>query len=163
MIITPHLLLGAAIGAKIKHFGWIIVLGIVSHFILDKIPHWDYEVGLKKFSKQKSYKALFISFLKITIDGLIGLIIVFFIIWQKEITEIRYFSFVLVGILASLLPDFILGTILLFYNKFGNLAKNYVNFHENIAHYKKHITKPTLLGLGTEIIVSLIAIIMLLL
>ena len=163
MIITPHLILGAAIGAKIKHLGWIIVLGILSHVILDKIPHWDYGQKIEKLPRNKTYKKiLFITLFKMVIDGLIGLIIVLFVIWQKNMIKVEYLIFILVGILASLLPDFLLGAAKLSYHKF-KFSKSYANFHHKYLHHPKHIRKLTLLGLGTQILVSLIAILILLL
>ena len=52
MIITPHLLLGAAIGSKFKQWPVIVVVSIISHFILDRIPHWDYINGVPYKSEQ---------------------------------------------------------------------------------------------------------------
>ncbi len=162
MIITPHLLLGAAIGAKIKNFGWIIVLGIVSHIILDKIPHWDYGNGiLEKFTKNKSQKILFIFLLQMLIDGLIGLMIVFVIVWQKNMLDINNLSFITAGILASIFPDIVLGATKLFSKRIPKFSKVYINIHEKILHCHKHINKPTLLGLSTEILISVIAILIL--
>lgn len=166
MIITPHLLIGAVIGAKINHFGWIIVLGIVSHLILDRIPHWDYGKRVEKIPRDKNFKKnLFVEFLKIGVDGLVGLIIVILIIWQKDMMKSAYLSFIFVGIFASILPDILLGASKLFYiyNKFKKISKSYVDFHHKVLHCPKHIRKPTLLGLGTEIIVSIVAISILLL
>lgn len=41
MLLTPHAIIGAAIGAQI-HRPWLVVpLAIGSHFLLDSIPHWD--------------------------------------------------------------------------------------------------------------------------
>jgi len=163
MIITPHLLIGAAIGFKVKHFGWIIFLGIISHFFLDIIPHWDYEnKEFKVFSKNKSYKSLLGFFLKIVIDSLIGLIILFFVIWQKNITNSKYLLYILIGILASLLPDIISVFNKLIPNKL-HILKVYETFHEEIFHNPQHIKKPTFIGLGTEILTSIIAILIMLL
>lgn len=163
MIITPHLILGAAIGAKIKYLGWIIVLGLVSHLILDKIPHWDYgSRAIRKFHRKKSCKTLFIFFLKLIVDGLIGLTIVLLIVWQKDMMKLEYLLFIFIGIFFSLLPDFLLGVAsLFFYNK--KFAKIYIDFHHKILHNPNHIKKLTLFGLGTEILVGLIAILILLL
>lgn len=166
MVITPHLLIGAVIGAEIKHFGWIIVLGLLSHFVLDKIPHWDYGKKVEKIPRDKNFKKnLFVEFLKIGVDGLIGLVIVVPIIWQKDMINPEYIFFILVGVLASLLPDILLGASKLFYiyNKFKKISKSYADFHHKFLHHPKHIRKPTLLGLGTEIIVSIVAILILLL
>jgi hypothetical protein len=163
MIITPHLILGAAIGAKIKHLGWIIILGIISHLILDRIPHWDYgSRAMRKFRQKKSYKALLVFFLKLIVDGLIGLTIVLLVVWQKNMMKLEYLLFIFIGIFFSLLPDLLLGVAsLFFYNK--KFAKIYIDFHHEILHNPNHIKKLTLLGLGAEILVSLIAILILLL
>lgn len=164
MIVTPHLLLGAAIGAKIKHFGWIIVLAIISHFILDKIPHWDYgKKALEKFTRNKSFKTLFIFFAKMIFDGLIGLTIVVIIILQKNLLNINDIIPIAIGIAASLFPDLDLGVIKLLGRKFKNFSTSYIKFHNKFLHIKKHISKPTFLGVGTQVVVSIIAILILLL
>jgi hypothetical protein len=164
MILTPHILVGAAIGAKTQNLGLIVILGILSHFILDKIPHWDYQcLGIKNFKKTKNFKALFFNFLKIAIDGLIGLLIVLLVIWQKNILNLNYLPFILFGIFTCLLPDIALGFSLFFSGKF---AKKYIDFHHRFLHYFKNKEKEgkiTFLGLSTEILVSVIAIIILLL
>jgi len=163
MIITPHLLIGAAIGARIKHIGWIILLAIISHFTLDRIPHWDYpNKELETFSKTKSYKTLFRFFFKVITDGLIGLIILSLVIWQKNIINPKYLFYILIGVSASLLPDIILGFGKLFSNK-SRIWAIYKNLHEKILHNPNHIKKPTFIGLGTEILVSIIAILILIL
>ena len=164
MILIPHIMVGAAIGAKTQNLGLIVILGILSHFILDKIPHWDYRCrAIKNFRKDRNFKALFFDFLKIAIDGLIGLSIAFLIIWQKNILNLNYLPFILFGIFACLLPDITLGFSLLFSGKF---AKKYIDFHHRFLHYSKDKEKEgkiTFLGLSTEILVSTIAIIILLL
>ena len=166
MIITPHLILGAAIGAKVKHFGWIIVLGLLSHLILDRIPHWDYGKKIEKLSRDKYLKKnLFIVLLKMGIDGMIGLIIVILIIWQKDMINPEYLSFIIVGIFASLFPDILLGASKLFYvyGKFKKISKSYMDFHHKFLHHPKHIKKLAPIALGTEILASIIAILILLL
>ena len=44
MLITPHVLLGAALTKRTGSLAWGIPLAFASHFILDAIPNWD--VGL---------------------------------------------------------------------------------------------------------------------
>lgn len=167
MILIPHILVGAVIGAKIKHFGWIVILGLISHLILDRIPHWDYaNDALKKFVKNKCYKILFVFILQVIIDALIGLAIVFLIVWKKELLNLRDLQFISAGILVSILPDFLLGIASIvgaFYNKFKKITTGYINFHKNVLHHPKHIKKPTWLGVSTQILVSIIAILILLL
>jgi len=40
---TTHALVGAAVGALIRHPGWAFLGGVASHAILDNLPHKDYE------------------------------------------------------------------------------------------------------------------------
>ena len=158
MIIIPHILVGAAIGAKIKHIGWIIVLALLSHTILDKIPHYDYGYGeIKRFQAHKSYKILFIHFLKLTIDGLIGLLIISSIIWYKNIIKLEYLLPISIGILAAILPDIFLGSCVLLKKD----SRKSMVFYRNIMHHPKKRRKPTLFRIGTEILVSIIAILIL--
>ncbi len=166
MILIPHIIVGAVIGAKIKHFGWIIILGLFSHLLLDKIPHWDYlPKGIKRLAQERNYKGLLIVVFIIMVDGLIGLAIVFLIIWQKDMINLNNLQFILVGILASIFPDIILGIAGLvegFFSKFEKITTKYINFHEKVLHCSKHIRKPTLLGVSTQILISAIAILILL-
>lgn len=163
MILAPHILIGAVIGAKVKNIGWIIVLGLISHVALDKIPHWGYgNKEIKRFKESKSYKTLFTFFLKLLIDGLAGLIIVMLIIWYRKTMRLEHLIFIFFGIFFSLLPDVILGIAKLSYQKF-KFSKSYVDFHDKFLHNPKHIRKPTLIGLGTQILVGSIAILIMLL
>lgn len=52
MIITPHMLVGAAIGACSPKYWIAFCLGIIVHFILDTLPHWEYldTINIKKRS-----------------------------------------------------------------------------------------------------------------
>ena len=42
MLLTPHALVGGAIGASTDNLLYIIVLAILSHFVLDAVPHFDW-------------------------------------------------------------------------------------------------------------------------
>jgi len=42
MLLTPHALVGGAIGASTDNLVYIIVLAIMSHFVLDMVPHFDW-------------------------------------------------------------------------------------------------------------------------
>ena len=41
MVITPHVLVGATLGRR-RSLGGAVVLGLVSHYLIDAIPHRDY-------------------------------------------------------------------------------------------------------------------------
>ena len=158
MVFTPHIIVGAAIGAKTQDLGLIIILGFLSHFIMDKLPHWDYSwSGVRNFKKDKNFKAFFSDSLKMAADITFGLLIVFLILWYKNILSFDYLPFILFGIFISLLPDMIYGFSWLFTGK----SNKYTKFIESI-HYKQKEGKITFLGLLTEILTIVIAIIILL-
>jgi len=161
MILTPHILAGAVIGAKTQNLGLIIILGIISHFILDKFSHWEYiNYGIRNFRKNKSFKSLFFDLFKITIDGLVGLLIVFLIVWQNHL--LNNWSFILFGIFFSILPDILLGLMWILVSP--TLSEKYMKFHHSFLHGPKDKEKEgkiTFLGLITQILVIIISIIIL--
>jgi len=160
MIFTPHIVVGAVIGAKTHNLGLIIIFGLLSHFILDMIPHWDYHnEGIINYRKIKDFRALILTLLKITLDGLIGLLIVFIMIKLKGSINTKYLFFILVGIFVSVLPDVLLGLTRIFGR--GKLSEKYIHFHGEIIHqHKEKEGKITFLSLFTEILAIIISIIM---
>ncbi|MFZ5559265.1 MAG: hypothetical protein ACOZAL_00505 [Patescibacteria group bacterium] len=158
MIFTPHIILGAAIGAKTHNLGLIIILGLLSHFIMDKIPHWDYSwSGIKTFKKTNDFKTLFFDFLKIATDCIFGLLIVFLVSWYRNFLNFNYLPFILFGIFISILPDITIGLSWLSTGR----ATRHIKLLEKY-HYPKDKEKEgkiTFLGLTTEILVIIISII----
>jgi hypothetical protein len=51
MLVTNHVLSGAAVGALVRHPIPAFALGIASHFVLDSIPHWGQWGDDKRFFK----------------------------------------------------------------------------------------------------------------
>jgi membrane-bound metal-dependent hydrolase YbcI (DUF457 family) len=159
MILAPHLLIGAVIGAKIKNLGLIIVLALFSHVVLDKMPHWDYPTpGIRGFKNNKNFKLLFIDFLKIAIDALCGILVVIFL--ARRLDQLNNWIFILSGIFFATLPD-----IFLFASRIAcspKIADRYMNFHHRFFHGPKMEKegKITFLGLTTEIFAIVLAIIL---
>jgi len=164
MVITPHFLVGAVIGSRIKNWGIIAILAIISHVILDKIPHWDYGKGsIKRFAKTKSYKILFIFLLKIAIDGLLAIFIVLSIANYKQTVNAIYLAPILFGGLIAILPDIILGGLEFAYVKTCKPSIIFIANYKKIVHHPRPYTKkPTLLTAGIQAIVTIIAILILL-
>jgi hypothetical protein len=61
MLVTNHVLSGAAIGAAVRRPVPAFALGVASHFALDAVPHWG------KFGRGRRYLRVAVS------DGLVGL------------------------------------------------------------------------------------------
>lgn len=100
MLSTVHGPTGAFIATKIKSPYISIPLIIASHFLQDRIPHWDVGQGLTK--KKKSKKSAF--FQELFIDFPLSIIITYFF-FQFGKGEINYRAWL--GWFLVLLPDFI--------------------------------------------------------
>ena len=161
MILTPHIIVGAVIGAKIHNFWLIAILGLLSHFILDKIPHWDYTQAIKKFLATNKFKYLIIFILKVFTDFVFGFIIAI-IIFLNSALPFNSLQYILMGVLFSILPDVVLGTSFLFKNSI--IAQKYFVFHKKYLHFKKESEKEgviTFLGIFSQIIVIAISLLLL--
>ena len=68
MLVSPHVTAGVALGAMIGNPIMVIPLAIISHFVLDLIPHWQETLA--------PYKPTWKTYVRIPIDLAIGLVIV---------------------------------------------------------------------------------------
>ncbi len=101
MLETPHVIIGAAIATKIPNPYISIPLALASHFILDKIPHWNPHFftetqKLGKPSKSSTTIAL--------VDEVSALLIGLFIASQF-LPDYGHVITILLACLASVLPD----------------------------------------------------------
>lgn len=161
MIFTPHILVGAAIGAKTHNLGLIIILALAIHLIMDKLPHWDYYwLGVKNFKKHKNLKLFFRDSLKMAVDLTSGFLIVFLILWYKDILSFNYLPFILFGIFISLLPDILYGFNWLLIGKSNKFSKFIESLH--CPEKKEKEGKITFPALISEILVIIISCVVLL-
>jgi len=143
MFITPHMFVGVAIGVKVSNPWIVFFLGLFSHYLLDFLPHWDYLTEIKIDKKEH--------FLKISLDFIIGTIIVLFLIWDLPNKII-----ILIAISSTLLPD----CLEFIYNNFKVKKLKFLsNFHHKI-HYWKYLSFSQ--GIPAILIVSIAAILIIL-
>lgn len=100
MILTPHILIGALVGAQSANPIAALVFGIVSHYLLDQIPHWEYDV--EKIEQKASGLKIVKPWLKIALDVLFP---VFVIGWLAPNEQILLISWA--GAIGGALPDFL--------------------------------------------------------
>ena len=105
MVLTPHMLVGAAIGSKVGNVWVVFVLAIIAHFLIDKLPHWDYSDDVEE--EIKNAFLLFIS--KVFLDLLSGSIILWYVFGVGQPLAFNIF----VGAVAGILPDMISFLILI--------------------------------------------------
>lgn len=122
------------------------VIGLLSHYFLDTIPHWEYSIGSYKQLAQShdfqlSKKGLRIDSIKIGLDGLLGfLLLLLFISGFKT-----HFWPSVIGGVFGVLPDFFQFLYWIFPNP---ILKAHYDFHLNI-HSK--IKPSPLAGILTQI------------
>lgn len=147
MLITPHVLVGAAIGVSTSNPVLAFAGGLVSHFLMDIMPHFDpgtFHKGEKPPLKIDSRD--------LTIGVLDSALAFFLILWLAGAAPIVALAPAM-GILGGVLPD-VVGLSPLAFPKVYNLPglHQYFKFTE-----KYHFTvKPSQIWLGilTQIIVS---------
>ena len=117
MVLTPHILAGAALGASITNPAAAAVGAFALHFALDAIPHWDYDI----YSSRKK------AALKVGADLAIAGIAVLFLI--RHMPPEQQIS-TLIGGFFGVLPDGLLFLSFIFKNKY---LDRFARFH-NVWH-----------------------------
>ena len=119
MIISSHIITATAVTLPLivaptntGNIALIFAAAFCSHYVLDLIPHWDYQLSSIKtcyrqekigYIKKSEIKK---DFLRILIDGLLGISVSFLII-NLAPASLKEKSFILfLAIIASILPDF---------------------------------------------------------
>ncbi len=147
MIITPHILAGAAIGSRVHNYWEVAILALLSHYVLDLIPHCEYDeaVKLREAGKEK----LIGHFLKIAIDFLSGIFII--ILFSGNLYD---YGYVLTGMFFGILPD------ILSYSRYV-VSFKFLDYHykfHKLLHFWKKKNIPDWIKISTQVAISLIAI-----
>ena len=153
IILTLHILAGAAIGSKISSPEAVAGLSILAHFVMDAIPHYDYKIDAITNAGNKSRKKYLISLFKIWTDLLTGAFIVMFFVWESPQKYL-----VILGTAIAVIPDFVL--FLHYQNPNLPIIRRIAAFHNKI-HWFEKIAKPDFLGLATQAAVTILALIIL--
>lgn len=121
MLITPHVVLGAAIGSKIDNPYLIAPIALGSHFLLDKIPHWQETLY--------PYEPTKLTYIRILLDIILSIGILYFLA-----KIIPFQANIYIGIFFSLLPD--MDALAMKYRNLLkiNFIKIYYNWHVKIQN-----------------------------
>jgi len=121
MVITPHMLVGTAIGLHSNNIWMAFSFGLISHYLMDFLPHWEYLTNLKI---SKSNKII----TKLIFDFVLGFVLVLILIWSEPQKVIIAFA-----VFGALLPDFIQG---IYFNFSIKQLKIFHRFHYRIHYWK---------------------------
>lgn len=148
MLETPHVVVGAAIATKVSHPALAIPLAFLSHFVLERVPHWNPHLNteLEKFGEiSKQSKSI------VVIDTMLALTIGSFIA-SRALPDIVHSVTILASCFMSVLPDVIEGPYF--------FLKMKTKFIEKWVLFQKSIQADTspLPGLATQLVTVLTAL-----
>lgn len=99
MFMIIHALLGIIIASNFHSKILILILGILSHYLLDMIPHWDGDFDREDFKKTGIPKVVKTTVVLHTINYL-------FIFWLiYSLAEVPHGGLLILGVVAAILPD----------------------------------------------------------
>jgi hypothetical protein len=143
MLETPHVAVGAAIASKIPNPFIAIPLAFASHFLIDKLPHWNPHIvtETKKYGQPTS-KSTAIIIADCTIGFILGSTIAY-----QALPDVNKAITIMLASFASILPDLIEFPYFYF--------KRRDKFYEVWSSFQKSIQCDTSLfwGLLTQLIV----------
>lgn len=147
MLETPHVAVGAAIASKIPNPLIAIPLALASHFVLEKVPHWNPHLNTEK----KTYGRITNKTMKIVaVDTTISLAIGFYVAYLALPNTGHAFTIIL-ACLASALPDIVEAPYFLTRMK-SKTIEQWVKFQKSIQ-----VDTDILPGLLTQIVTVIAA------
>lgn len=148
MLETPHVMVGAAIASKIPNPLISIPLALASHFILEKIPHWNPHLNTETEKYGKPTKR---STVITIVDSTIALISGSYFAYQA-LPNTYHALTILAACFFSILPDLVEAPYF-FLNFRKAILKKWIYWQKSIQ-----VDTPLGIGLVTQLIVVLAAI-----
>lgn len=127
MLETPHVAVGIALAVKATNPWLAIPLSLASHFVLDRIPHWNphFYTETKKFGKPKK-----ISTYIAVADELLAVLLTLFMAY-KFLPDVSKSILILICSFLSVLPDQIKFPYF-FMNQRRGILKKWVDFERSM-------------------------------
>lgn len=127
MLETPHVIVGAAIATKVVNPALAIPLALGSHFILDKVPHWNPHLftETEKYG-QPSQQSTVVALVDVGAALGLGLFVA-----SRYSDEPMRAAVVLACCLASVLPDLVKWPYY-FLKKRGGILEKWVLFERSL-------------------------------
>lgn len=159
MLLAPHILVGAAVASKFTNPFLGLLFAFLSHFLLDRIPHWEYSIDP---IKQVKARGIFYStpiLKRVALDISCGFAILILAVNLSN-NAIPLWAWAMGGFLG-ILPD---GLSFLLFAKRGESGTFYhflaffFIFHRRIHYSKEKGLPPLRIGLGTQAIAILLAL-----
>lgn len=162
MILVTHAIIGGAVGRLLPYNPVLAFsLGFLSHFLTDAIPHWHYPLFSRKpkvadpmDSDMLLNKWFVVDLFNIGIDFFAGIAVSLIFFHPAISFDIPLIS-VLAGAIGGVAPD----PLQFIYWKMPNRALTELQkFHIHFAHSKINIDSRHILGISSQILLSVAAI-----
>lgn len=99
MLLTPHSILGASIGELVNSWPIVLVLGILSHYILDALPHFDWGTW---HENEDDFVPNTRDYILACLDIILTIVSIVYIF-----IKLKYNYLILLGAGSAILPDLI--------------------------------------------------------
>jgi hypothetical protein len=149
MLLTPHTLVGIAIATNISNPILAVLTAFISHFLGDKVPHWDFYSNTKREERTVGWRPIAVMG-DLAVGVAIGVAFTCYYLWVKNDSTTATVVF-LSGI-ASVLPD-ALSSITMVGGKEGKFLKIL-----NSIQSKMQFQAPLPWGIITQILVIIISL-----
>lgn len=145
MLLSVHATVGAIIGENVGTPLLAFVLGFISHFILDIIPHGD-EALIKAYRNNFKNRGM----LYLIIFDIISTFILLSLLFYFK--QINFNPIVIWGIIGTVIPDFMVGVYEITNKHFKRTHKLHYWIHDGL-NLKTTWTMPLKMGLIVQIII----------
>lgn len=148
MLETPHVLVATAIASKIPNPLLAIPLALMSHFILEKVPHWNPHLNseTEKYG-QPTKQSTIITAIDSTLALMTGSYFAF-----RVLPDVNHALTILAACFFSVLPD-VVEAPYFFLNYREKIIKRWILWQKSIQ-----ADWPVLPGLLTQLVIALAAI-----
>lgn len=148
MLLIPHTVVAVAIATVFKEPKFVLPLALLSHFIIDLIPHWDLlkgELQKKEFTGVKGKTLLFI-----LVDFFVAVDLGLFFVWQA-LPDVTLAATIFFAAALANLPDAVLMPRAFFGKKWDWLFA-YNRFHSrfqtNLFSFWGILTQAIVIAIG---------------
>lgn len=150
MLETPHVVVGAAIAVKIGNPWLAIPLAFGSHFLLEKVPHWNPHLNTEKKTfgwptKQSTMIVVADVIASVALGGFIA---------SRALPDSAMAMTILASSFAAVLPDVVEGPYFFLNMKSKFITEKWIPFQKSL----QNDTAP-LPGLATQLVTIVLALI----
>jgi len=158
MLLSPHIIVGAAVATSVANPLLGVALAFLSHFVLDRIPHWEYSVEPLKQIKIKGVRYCMPILRRVFLDIALGYVIILLAI-AINAGHLAWDTAIFGGFFGAL-PDGLTFLLYLRHGKKGIIStplKIVYIFHQATHFSKEKGLPPLRIGLSTQGVVILLA------